>query len=148
MPKQSPPDACPVCGSAELVRILWGYSTLAGEEREAVETGRALLGLNRRYFTSTPTTRIGRAMGLELSRLPGWVCLNCSPRWREVHRLAVSEIELEASKSAAVNAQDFERAAALWDKQRRFEEGHADEFERLITELINTHMSDKSSTDR
>jgi hypothetical protein len=143
MSKRSPPDACPCCGSSDLVRILWGRSALTGDESEAIETGRALLGLNRRYFTSTPTTRVARAIRLEPSRLPGWVCVNCSPRWREFHRLAVSEIELEASKFAAVDALEFEKAAVLLDLQMRLEEGHAAEFERLLTELIAADTADR-----
>lgn len=136
MRMQSPPDLCPVCGGSDLVSILWGRSTLDGKEAEAVASGRALLGLNRRYFTSTPTTRLALVMRLEKLRLPGWACLGCSARWRELHRLMLAEMEIETSKFAAVNAHEFEKAAALLHAQVQLEDEHAADFKNLLTELI------------
>lgn len=144
MRMQSAPDACPVCGGSDLVSILWGCSTLVGEEAEAVASGRALLGLNRRYFTSGPTTRLARTMRPEKLPLPRWSCLSCSPRWREFHRLTLVEMEVETSKFAAVDAQEFEKAAALLHVQMRLEGEHAADFKQLMIELIGADAVEES----
>jgi hypothetical protein len=72
----------------------------------------------------------------KLSELPMWACLDCSPEWREVHRLAGAEWRAGESTEAALEAQDFERAAALFDQQRQLEAAHLPKYERLLRELI------------
>jgi hypothetical protein len=143
------PAACPVCGGSHHVRVLWDYSHLTSEQAEAVANDRALLGLSHRYFTSVLSTpRVAKEMHLEPSRLPRWACLSCSPRWREFHRLALSELEAAVSKFAAFDGGDFERAAALLHAQEVLEIEHATDFERLLIQLVGPGTVDKRLSDK
>ena len=81
-----------------MVRILWNYSRIAGEEAEAVRAGRTLLGLNRRYFGELEQSDPALAPFLERTRLPSWACLDCRPKWFELHDLASKEWEVETSE--------------------------------------------------
>ncbi len=44
-------------------------------------------------------------------------CLQCEPKWAEVHRLALQEHELQVEKENAIVATDFEKAAQCRDIQ-------------------------------
>ncbi len=140
MNMQSPPESCPRCGGTRLVAILWKYSFLNRKEKAAIAAERAYLGLSHRYFTSVdPTLVVGRFIA-KLSELPTWACLDCSPEWRGVHRLADSEWRVKESKEAAIKAsaeaRDFENAAVLFDQLRQLETAHLPRYERLLRELI------------
>jgi hypothetical protein len=99
-PVAEPPAVCPKCGQASVVRVLWHSVHLCGKDLEEVIAGGAILG----------------------SRLhgqgPPWVCLQCEPRWSEVHRLAQQDLELQAAKESAVASQDFDTAVKHRDAQQ------------------------------
>jgi hypothetical protein len=136
MRMQPPPESCTLCRGTRLVALLWNYIVFSGEEAEAIATERVYLGLSHRYFTSVdPTLVVGRFFA-KLSELPAWACLDCSPEWVEVHRLAGAEWRTGVSKQAAVEAHEFEKAAALFDQQRQLEAAHVPRYERLLRELI------------
>ena len=131
-----------------MVHILWGYSVITGEEAEAVGAGRTLLGLNRRYFSALAQCDRALAPLLENTRLPSWACLDCHPQWIDLHCLALKEWELETAKfAAAVDAGDFERAAALLQSQMALENGHAADVLRLMRELVGEAASESRSRD-
>ena len=92
------PEACPKC-SRPVVRVIWGWIRLFGKNLEDVTTGRAILG--------SPVDKGG----------PPWVCLKCTPKWSEVHRLALREHELQVEKENAIVTSDFEKAARCRDIQ-------------------------------
>jgi hypothetical protein len=133
---QQPPDSCPRCGGSRLVRILWGYSDLTDEDAKSVARGQASLGLNRRYFPRNEGSLVAGAIGIRQPHLPTWACLDCAPGWVELHQLAVSEWEIETAKFAAVEALEFEKAAALLHDQERLEHAHTADFNRLLRGLI------------
>jgi hypothetical protein len=136
MKMQLPPESCPQCGGTRLMPILWDYCFLVGEEKDAILAERAYLGLSHHYFTSVdPTLVVGRFIA-KLSELPMWACLDCSPEWRQMHRLAAAEWQAGESKEAAVENHDFEKAAALLDQQCQLEAAHLPRYERLLRELI------------
>ena len=93
------PNVCPKCGQAQVIRVLWHLDRLSGKNREDVAARKAILG--------------SRSFG----QGPPWVCLQCEPRWSDVHRLALQEVELEAAKENAVGSQDFDLAARHRDAQ-------------------------------
>jgi hypothetical protein len=92
------PKACPKCGQP-VVRVIWGWVHLFGRELEDVQAGRAIL--------ASPVEKGG----------PPWVCLQCSPKWSEVHSVALREHELQVEKENAIVARDFEKAAQCRDRQ-------------------------------
>ena len=92
------PTACPKCGKP-VVRVIWGWVHLFGRNLEDVTAGRAILG--------SPVDAGG----------PPWVCLNCSPKWSEVHHLALQEHDLQIVKENAIVKADFEKAAQCRDMQ-------------------------------
>jgi hypothetical protein len=93
------PAACPKCGHGNVVRVLLDYVHLLGKDEEDVEAGRAILG------------------GRSGTVLPAWVCLDCQPRWSEVHRMALQDLQWDRDKEEAIAATDFEKAARIRDAQ-------------------------------
>ena len=94
-----PPAVCPKCGQPRVVRVLWNWVHLWGQKEEDVRSGKAILAAR------------DNAGG------PPWVCLQCTPGWAEVHRLAMQEWEWQLAKEAAVAATEFEKAAWYRDCQ-------------------------------
>ena len=92
------PKACPKC-SQPVVRVIWRWVHLFGRNLEDLTTGQAILG--------SPVDAGG----------PPWVCLQCEPKWSEVHHLALQELELQIEKENAIVAADFEKAAQCRDRQ-------------------------------
>jgi hypothetical protein len=92
------PQTCPKCGQP-VVRVVWGYAHLFGKNLEDISTGRAILA---------PVAELGG---------PSWVCLNCAPKWSEVHGLVIRSYELQVEKEKAVAAMDFAKAAQCRDAQ-------------------------------
>ena len=92
------PKACPKCGQP-VVRVIWGWIHLFGKNLEDVTAGRAIL--------ASPVDKGG----------PPWVCLQCTPKWAEVHLAALREHELQVEKENAIVATDFEKAAQCRDMQ-------------------------------
>jgi hypothetical protein len=132
------PDACPRCGQSHIVKILWGYSTLAEEHSKAIVSGQTILGLNRRYFRKDDPREVvsgARVHRLEKSRLPAWGCLVCNPEWKDLHRLAALELEFEEAKWTASQAGDFEKAAGLLHAQMRLELEHSQEIWTILSLL-------------
>ena len=115
MRKEALPKVCPTCGGPNVVRILWGYSTLSGEE----EQGLVLLGLNYRYLRPVTPGDLAPKLLLESSRLPAWGCLDCNPRWVDLHRLTLKQWEADASKSAAVTARSQRRNSSTVSRTSR-----------------------------
>jgi hypothetical protein len=136
MRTQPLPESCARCRGTRLVRVLWDHSAFTPEETQALALEQAYLGLSHRYFTSVDPTLVVGGLVVKRCRLPTWACLDCSPQWSDVNRLAKEELEAGSAKSAAVEAGDFERAAALFDQQRRLEAAHVAKFERLLRELV------------
>lgn len=134
-----PPRACPRCGGSQLVRILWDYYSLTEDESRAVAGGQAILGLNDRYSRKVRSIAIpeARVHRLEKSRLPTWACLDCNPRWNDLHRLAVQELELEHAKWTAFDAGDFDNAVAILKDQERLELEHSREVWALLRVLAS-----------
>ncbi len=93
------PQACPQCGQP-VVRVVWRLIHLFGRDLEDVNAGRAILGSSRSSDEGPP-----------------WVCLNCAPKWSEVHRLAMQDYDLQIKKENAVAATDFQTAAQYRDVQ-------------------------------
>ena len=94
-----PPAVCPKCGRSHVVRVLWRWMHLWGQKEEDVRSGKAILGY--RYGPKGPP----------------WVCLDCSPGWSEVHRLAMQEWQSQLAKEESLAAKDFEKAAWYRDLQ-------------------------------
>ena len=94
-----PPAECPKCGHRHVVRVLRDFIHLFGNDERDVEAGRAILG--------------GRSGAI----LPAWVCLDCQPRWSEVHRMALQDLQWDRAKEQAVAATNFEEAARIRDAQ-------------------------------
>ncbi len=88
------PKACPKCGHAPVLRIIWGAYYLSDKDREEIKSVHALLGSVK-----------GDKKG------PPWVCLECTPKWSEVHQLAMQDHELQFVKEKAIELQDFDEAA-------------------------------------
>ncbi len=142
-----PPKTCPRCGGLQIVRILWGYSTLTDADSEAIGSGQAILGLNRRYYGVHDREAVPGAVvhRLEKSRLPAWACLDCSPRWIDLHRLAEQELEKEAAKEIACNAGDFEKAAAILHAQKRLENEHSPEVWAILSVLARSALIEEET---
>jgi hypothetical protein len=136
MQTQARPEFCTICRGTRLVRMLWCYFNLAGEDTEAIATKQAYLGLNRRYFTSANRTLVVGEFLVKQSDLPEWVCLDCSPQWADVHRYARAEWQVAVEKNAAAKTHEFERAAVLHHEQTKLEAAHEAKYERLLRELI------------
>jgi hypothetical protein len=98
-PVVEPPKACPKCGQARVVRVLWHWVHLSGKNEKEVAAGTAILA-SRSYGQGPP-----------------WVCLQCEPKWSEVHDLALQDHEREVAKMKAVTSQDFDQAAKHRDAQ-------------------------------
>jgi hypothetical protein len=143
MREEDLPEQCPKCGGSRLAHVLWGYSTFTGEEAEAVGTSRALLGLNRRYFKTLEPGDPAPALLLEKTWLPKWACLDCNPRWLDLHHLTLKQCEAEAAKFAAFDAGDFEQAAALLHRQEEIERGQASEILVLLRELVGEAVTSR-----
>jgi hypothetical protein len=110
-PIAEPPAVCPKCGQPHIVHILWGWVHLSGQDEEDVRSGKAILALRHR------------------NEGPPWVCLHCAPGWSEAHRLAMQEWEWQLAKEAAIEAEEFEKAAWYRDSQ--------DELRRRLSHLVN-----------
>ena len=108
------PTACPTCGQSRIVRILWNRAHLTGSEQADIEAGRAILG------------------GRTEKDAPSWACLNCAPRWMEVHQLARQDFEWQLAKEEAVALEEWETAVRLRDAQRQLRPRLA----ALVEELI------------
>ena len=130
------PGTCPRCGGTRLVRILWCYATLTGEEARAIANGTAMLGLNYRYSRPVELAERGTALLLERSRLPSIGCLDCKPEWIALHRLAMKEWEANTAKDAASSVHDFERATREFAAQLELESVHAPELLSLVRILV------------
>lgn len=94
------PAACPKCGDQHVVRILWNCVFVSQQDSDAFKAGTAILG------------SISEVQG------PAWVCLRCSPRWLEVHELAMQDWKWQRAKQEAVASADFGTATKYWDDQQ------------------------------
>ncbi len=141
MRMQPPPEVCPTCGGSRLVRILWGSAMLLREEEQALGQGRALLGLTYRYFGAIAPGRPAPKLLLEKSRLPAWGCLDCNPRWLDLHHLTLKQWETITAKDAAVDAGDYDRASAFLHSQQEIEEGQGADLLRLLRELVGVEAT-------
>ena len=111
------PTACPKCGDSHIVRMLWHNAFVSKQDLSDFNAGRAILG------------SISEIEG------PSWVCLRCSPRWSEVHQLAMQDYELQAAKQEAVAATDFDTAARHRDTQV--------DLRRLLWQLVKELLKDQ-----
>lgn len=93
------PTTCPKCAGSHIVRVLWHNVFVSEHDRREFDAGRAILG----SFCEMEG--------------PAWVCLGCSPRWSEVHDVAMRDYELQAVKQKAVASMDFDTAARHRDAQ-------------------------------
>jgi hypothetical protein len=109
-----PPKACPKCGQARVVRVLWHWVHLSGKNEEDVAAGTAILA--------------SRSHG----QGPPWVCLHCEPNWSEVHELALQDYERQLAKERAVASQDFGQAVKHRDAQMELQ----NRLQLLIDELL------------
>lgn len=143
MAKSLRPDVCSRCGGSHIVRILWGYYTLTVQDSQAIESGEAILGLNGRYFRKDIQEAVpGVTLHFfERSRLPEWACLDCSPKWKDLHRLAVRELEQEEAMQAACAAGDFEKAATILPTQKELEDEHSQEIWALLSVLASDALT-------
>jgi hypothetical protein len=114
------PETCPDCGSDRVARILWGWFCPTPRQRREVEAGRAILGRWRRDSARLiPGTVDDLHQTLEV---PEWVCLNCQPGWADIHRLAIKVDELQLAKEQALEAHEFELAAAYLNQQQKIDD--------------------------
>ncbi len=143
MAKSLRPDVCSRCGGSRIVRILWGYYTLTVQDSQAIESGQAILGLNRRYFRKDDQEAVPGATVhfFDRSRLPEWACLDCSPKWKDLHRLAARELEQEEAKQVACDAGDFEKAAVILHAQKHIELDHSQEIWALLSVLAGDALT-------
>jgi hypothetical protein len=93
------PDACPKCGNPEIIRVSWHRASISDQDMEDFKARKLLLG------------SISETDG------PSWVCLRCSPRWSEVHDLAMQDWELQVAKETAIAAMKYDAAARHRDAQ-------------------------------
>jgi hypothetical protein len=99
------PAACPKCGDQHIARVLWNRLGVLHQDIEDFKAGRSILG------------SISEMQG------PAWVCLRCSPRWSEVHKLAMQDWEWQVAKEKAIESTDFVTAAEYRDDQRNLRQG-------------------------
>jgi hypothetical protein len=111
------PTACPKCGDPRVVRVLWHSVPLSVQNLEDFQAGKAILG------------------SLAEMQGPPWVCLHCSPRWSEVHQLAMQDYQCQLAKEEAVAATNFEAAARHRDSQ--------DDVRRRLWQLIQELLKDQ-----
>ena len=111
------PKACPKCGDPHIVRVLWRPLGMSDANLEDIRAGKAILGF------------------LAEMEGPPWVCLRCSPRWSEVHQLAMQDYEWQCAKEEAVAAAEFETAARSRDSQ--------DDLRRRLLRLIQELLTDR-----
>jgi hypothetical protein len=126
------PSTCPICGKDQVRRILWGWVCLSTRARGDVEAGRAILGRRRR-----DASRGGRGADEDPDEpldAPGWACLHCQPGWLNVHRMAVEVDELQLAKEKAIQAHEFEEAAAILNRQDGIDDRLTELARRLIGE--------------
>ena len=95
------PNACPKCGHAPVIRVIWGWGHLFGKNLKDITAGTAILG-----------SRLGFEEGG-----PPWVCMQCAPLWSEVHSLAMQEYKLQVAKEQAIVSGEFDKAAQCRDAQ-------------------------------
>jgi hypothetical protein len=98
---EAPPDLCPKCGAARVVRVLWRGLRNSGPDDRDIEAGKAILA------SISATGDLG----------PPWVCLQCRPGWTDVHRLAMHDYQLQLDKEEAIRNENFETAATRRDAQ-------------------------------
>jgi hypothetical protein len=109
-----PPHACSKCGHSRLVRVIWGGYCLSDKDLEEIKSGQTLLG-----------SVAGDKKG------PPWACLECAPKWSEVHDLAMQDYELQLEKAKAIESQDFEKAARCLRSQEKLRSQLAVLYEEL-----------------
>src|SRR6516162_1885730 len=114
MPDENAPAYCPRCTGTRVSRVLWGWGFLSAQDKADALAGRMILGSRHRFGVPNHLPSPGR---LKISHPPLWACLDCEPRWAEVHELALEEESLLEPKEKAVERQDFEAAAAYYEKQ-------------------------------
>ena len=96
------PATCPKCGDQHVVRVLWHRAFVLQQDIEDFKAGKAILG---------------SVWSQSEIQGPPWVCLRCSPRWSEVHELAMQDWQWQGAKQEAVASADFCRAARYRDDQ-------------------------------
>jgi hypothetical protein len=79
-----------------------------------VEAGHAIL-VNPHFRCASWQALMRRRAG----ELPPRGCLECSPGWAEVHRMAMQDYRWQFEKEDAVRSMQFDRAAELKDAQYR-----------------------------
>ena len=94
------PATCPKCGGHHIARVLWHRVFVSQQDMEDFKAGRAILG------------SVSDMQG------PPWVCLRCSPRWSEVHELAMQDWQWQLAKEQAVASTNFCTAAQYRDNQQ------------------------------
>ena len=93
------PEVCPKCGNTDIIRVLWHRVSISDQDMADFKARKLLLG------------SVSEMDG------PSWVCLQCSPRWSEVHDLAMQDWELQVAKEKAIAAMEFDAAARHRDTQ-------------------------------
>jgi hypothetical protein len=93
------PALCAKCGQKQVVFILWNCIHIFGIFQEVINEGRAIL-----------------AKGLR-DNGPDSICLQCVPKWTEVHGLSLHDYELQLAKENAVATANFEAAGKIHDEQ-------------------------------
>jgi hypothetical protein len=116
------PAACPKCGNPHIVRVLWHCAFVWQQDIQDLKAGKAILGSIWSY---------SEIQG------PSWVCLRCSPRWSEVHELAMQDWEWQVAKQEAVASADFSVAAQYRDDQ----ESLRHRLRTLVSELAKRSMT-------
>jgi len=126
MSVDKPPEACPTsadtllatcakCGEPHVVRVLWNRVHFSPADQRDVDTGRAILS----YYS-------------KLRKKPAWVCLRCSPKWSEVHALAMQNCLLQLAKENAVASEDYETAIKHRDAQLSLKQ----QLSQIVEELL------------
>lgn len=136
MIETSCPSSCPTCGSSRIRTILW-FWTPSEEINEAIRAERIILGSQYWYFASGK----GRlASGKPFPRAPSCVCLDCEPRWSEVHRLAIRAEELDLRWNELLSANEWEAVVSLRPKR----ESNENQLFQLVCELLIWPIEAKS----
>ena len=95
-----------------------------------------ILGLNHWYFRGDGDDPLLKSKPLKESDLPNWACLDCSPRWLELHALMLPELEFLKKMEEALMAMEFETAAKIRDERSRFAATYHEKVDHLIESLL------------
>ncbi len=76
----------------------------------------------------------------ETSKLPAWACLDCTPRWLDLHRLAAQELKVLVALETAFKWGDFEKTPSILHALKQLEREHSQETWAVLRELASDSL--------